>query len=243
MYSHHKEGRFESIIHGILESKTKKAFVIFATLGLLVASIMMFPSKLVLAKMLPGKSTNTFTIYIDTPPSSSIEETKRVADCVVGVLQKEKEIIDMELFLGEGSPLDYAGLVKGSGMKQGEQYAELVVNLTDKSTRTEKSFSMVQRIRPLLARSCGTIVPNTSIKMIEMPAGPPTLADIVVEVFGENNDKTIALAQEIHEILAQTQGLVDVDVMAVEPQLLAGFMGQHDLHLDLDVAAAQHKAE
>ena len=36
---------------------------------------------------------------------------------------------------------------------------------------------------------------------------------------------------------------VDIDMVAVEPQFLAGFMGQLHLHLDLDVTAAQDKAE
>ena len=92
-------------------------------------------------------------------------------------------------FLGEGSPLDYAGLVKGSGMKKGEQYGEVVVNLTDKSTRDEKSFSMVQRLRPIVNKECGGLVSNTSIRFIEMPAGPPTLADVVVEVYGKKIKK------------------------------------------------------
>lgn len=214
MYSHHKEGKFEAFIHTILISKSKKTIVIVTTLLFLALSIMMFPTKIVLAKMLPGKSTNTFTIYIDTPTGSSISETKKVSDCIKGILEKEKEITDFELFLGSGSPLDYAGLVKGSGMKQGEQYGEIVVNLTDKSTRSEKSFSMTQRLRPILNQNCQNIVPNSSIKLVEMPAGPPTLADIVVEVYGENNQKVISLANEIKTLLTKTDGLVDVDVMA-----------------------------
>ena len=216
MYSHHEEGKFEKFVHSILVDKSKKTMVIGITLFLLAAAIMMFPMKIVLAKMLPGKSTNTFTVYLDTPSKSSIDETKKVATCITNILQKEKEVIDIETFLGEGSPLDYAGLVKGSGMKKGEQYAEIVVNLTDKSERSEKSFSMTQRLRPILNKECGKLVNNTSIKLVEMPAGPPTLADIVVEVYGQDNRKVIALSNEVKNILQKTDGLVDVDVMADE---------------------------
>ena len=216
MYSHHEEGKFEKFVHSILVDKSKKTMVIGITLFLLAAAIMMFPMKIVLAKMLPGKSTNTFTVYLDTPSKSSIDETKKVATCITNILQKEKEVTDIETFLGEGSPLDYAGLVKGSGMKKGEQYAEIVVNLTDKSERSEKSFSMTQRLRPILNKECGKLVNNTSIKLVEMPAGPPTLADIVVEVYGQDNRKVIALSNEVKNILQKTDGLVDVDVMADE---------------------------
>jgi multidrug efflux pump subunit AcrB len=207
---------FENFVYNILNSKSKKLLVILITLAFLVGSVMMFPSKIVLAKMLPGKSTNTFSIYIDTPSGSSIEQTRDVANCVTNILQKEHEVTDIEVFLAQGAPLDYAGLVKGSGMKMGEQYSEIVVNLTDKHTRDEKSYAMVQRLRPLLNKSCSPLISGTSIKMIEMPAGPPTLADIVVEVYGKNNDKIIALSKEVSTILSNTDGLVDVDVMADE---------------------------
>lgn len=214
--AHKKHNRFENFIYNILDSKFKKFFVIVLIFASLVGSIMMFPTKLVLAKMLPGKSTNTFSIYIDTPSGSSIEQTTMVAQCVTDILQKEKEVTNIETFLAQGSPLDYAGLVKGSGMKRGEQYSEIVVNLTDKHTREEKSFNMVQRLRPVLNKECSTLVENTSIKMIEMPAGPPTLASIVVEVYGKDSAKVTSLSHEVATILSKTDGLVDVDVMADE---------------------------
>jgi len=92
-------------------------------------------NKLVLAKMLPGKSDNTYSIYIDTPTGSSIEQTKTVAECVTNILKGEKEVTNMSIFYGQGIPLDYAGLVKGASMKQSENLAEISVNLTDKHSQ------------------------------------------------------------------------------------------------------------
>lgn len=208
--------KLEKFIFEVLNDRSKKLIVILATLGALAASVMMLPTKIVLAKMLPGKSANTFSIYVDTPSGSSIEQTKSVTSCISSILSKEEEIINIEVFLGQGAPLDYAGLVKGSGMKMSENNAEIVVNLTDKHERDEKSFNMVQRLRPVLQRECQPIVKDTNIKMIEMPAGPPTLASIVVEVHGKDNDKIRALSYEVADILKKTQGLVDVDVMTDE---------------------------
>jgi len=217
MHHKHHQPKFESFVFNILQSKSKKFLVIFLTLAALAGSVMMLPSKLVLAKMLPGKSTNTYTVYVDTPSGSSIEQTKEVSACVTDILTQEPEVKDMELFLAQGSPLDYAGLVKGSAMKMGEQYAEIVVNLTDKHSREDKSFLMVQRLRPVIQQKCQSLIKGTNIKMIEMPAGPPTLASVVVEVYGKNNKKVIALGNEVAQILSKTKGLVDVDVMADEP--------------------------
>lgn len=214
--SHHNGSKFENFVFSILDKPSKKLLVILLVFGSLIGTVMMFPTKIVLAKMLPGKSTNTFSIYVDTPSGSSINQTKKVSECVTNILLKEEAVTDMETFLGQGSPLDYAGLVKGSGMKNGEQYAEIVVNLTDKHEREEKSFNMVHRLRPIIQKKCEPLVAGTNIKMVEMPAGPPTLSSIVVEVFGKNNKDTIALSNEVAKILKNTKGLVDVDVMADE---------------------------
>ncbi len=207
---------FEKIIYSILNSKFKKFLVLLITLLAFVGSVMMLPTKIVLAKMLPGKSANTYSVYVDTPTGSSIEQTKKVTVCVNKILEKEKEVKDIETYLGLGSPLDYAGLVKGSGFKRSENIAEIVVNLTNKHTRDEKSFMMVHRLRPVIQKSCEPIIKGTNIKMIEQPAGPPTLASIVVELYGQNSKKVRKIAGEIATILKNTKGLVDVDVMQDE---------------------------
>ena len=208
--------KLEQFIYGILDKKSKKMLVIVLTILAFFGSLLMFPSKLVLAKMLPGKSDNTFSVYIDAPTGSSIEQTKKVSSCVVDLLQKEKEVMNLELFLGQGIPLDYAGLVKGANMKSTENVAEICVNLTDKHERDEPSFLMTQRLRPLVQNECEKLVPGTSIKFIEQPAGPPTMASIVVEVYGENLEKIQNISSQAAGILSSTKGLVDVDVMAEE---------------------------
>ena len=55
--------KFESFVYNILNSKFKKTMVITLTIIAFFLSLLMFPTKLVLAKMLPGKSDNTFSIY------------------------------------------------------------------------------------------------------------------------------------------------------------------------------------
>jgi multidrug efflux pump subunit AcrB len=206
----------EKLIYNINGSKSKRWMVIIFTLVALGATIMMLPTKLVLARMLPGKSANTFSVYVDAPSGSSIEQTHQITDCVVDVLTHEKEVINSEVFLGMGAPLDYAGLVKGSTLKQGENVAEIVVNLTDKHHRDEPSFLMVHRLRPIIKKKCETLLPKTSIKMIEQPAGPPTMASIVVEVFSENENSIRTMAEKVKKVLEKTKGLVDVDIMQDE---------------------------
>jgi len=206
----------ENLVYFIITHTFTRWFVILGTMIALALSIMMLPTKLVKAKMLPGKSANTFSIYVDTPSGSSVEQTQMVTNCVVDILRDEKEVTDTEVFLGMGSPLDYAGLVKGSSMKQGENVAEIVVNLTDKHHRKERSYLMVHRLRPIIQKRCEGLVKGTSIKMIEQPSGPPTLASIVVEVTTPNLYTMRKVSSEVADILKNTKGLVDVDIMQEE---------------------------
>ena len=209
--------KFERYVFNILGSNAKQWMVILLTLLALAGSVMMLPTKVVLAKMLPGKSANTFSVYVHAPTASSIEQTRTVTQCVAGILQKEKEITDIEAYLGQGSPLDYAGLVKGSNFKNSENEAEIVVNLTDKHERDEPSFMMVHRLRPTIKANCEKVVPGTVIEMIEQPAGPPTLAAVVAEIYGKDYDGIYALAQKIAKIFGKTDGLVDINIMADDP--------------------------
>jgi len=206
--------KLENFVFWILQSKFRKAMVIILTIIAFFASLLMFPTKAVLARMLPGKSANTYSIYVDTPTGSSITQTKKVTQCVSDILRKEKEILNISTFYGQGIPLDYAGLVKGSAMKRTENVAEMSINLTPKEEREEPSFLMVSRLRPIIKGNCESVVPGTTIKMIEQPAGPPTLASIVVEVHGDNLKHIRKLSVEVANILSNTKDLVDVDIMA-----------------------------
>ena len=205
--------RLETFVYNILVSPQKKKMVLLLTFLAFLGSVFMFPTNIVLAKMLPGKSTNTFSIYVDLPNGSSYDENQKVNQCVVSLLQKEKEVRDIEVFSGMGSPLDYAGLVKGSGFKMGEHLSEIVVNLSDLHARDERSYSMVHRLRPIIQKECEPLVERTSIKMVEQPAGPPTLSALVIELYGEDEQTLRALSKELKSILENTPDLVDVDIL------------------------------
>ena len=203
----------ENFVYNIISKGRNKWMVTFLVIVSVIGAIMMLPTKIVKAKMLPGKSANTFTIYVDTATNASIEETQRVTDCVVNYMKHEKEVLNMSINLGQGAPLDYAGLVKGSAFKNLQNQAEIVINLTDKHDRGEASYLMVHRIRPEIQSFCGNIVPHTAIRFTEMPSGPPTLATVVIELFGKDDRLLRHTVERVAKILSNTEGLVDVDIM------------------------------
>jgi len=209
--------RFHKHVLDGVQSPAKRNFILIGTLFGFILSIMMIaPTKMVLAKMLPGKNNDTFTIYTTLAEGSSIQQTNKVTNCVVNLIQKEKEVTDLEVFLGMGAPLDFAGLIKGSHFKNSENVAEIVLNLTKKHHREEPSYMMVQRMRPAILNQCGSIYPHTDISFVEPPAGPPVLAAIVAEVYGSNADGIRKLSNRVSEVFKNTNGLVDVEIMQDE---------------------------
>jgi multidrug efflux pump subunit AcrB len=209
--------KFETLVNKGIQSSIQRKVILFGTLAAFILSVLMIaPTEIVKAKMLPGKNNDTFNIYINLASGSSIEQTKKVTDCVSSYIVKEKELLDTEVFLGMGSPLDFAGLIKGSQFKNAENVAEIVVNITKKHHRDEPSYMMVQRLRPVIQGACEKIYPDTKISFVEPPAGPPTLSAIVAEIYGDNAEGIRKLAYKIEDIFKHTKGLVDIDVMEDE---------------------------
>ena len=238
--SHHKQNKLEILIHNILKSKTQRIMVLLITLFLFAFSIYLIPLEIVKAKMLPGKDSDTFSIYVDLPEGSSILETKEVTTCISKQLQLEDDIIAISVFLGEGLPLDFAGMVKGSAMKNSENVAEMMVNLKRKEHREEPSYNLVHRIRPIIQEKCN--INKANIKFTEIPAGPPTLADVVAEVYGGDSfHSRREFALKVAKILKVQPTLVDVDVLADEPYKRYGLILNNNKVLRSEVSLEQVK--
>lgn len=206
----------ERSIYNILESRSKKLLVFTVTFVLFAVSIATIPLEIVKAKMLPGKDSNTFSLYVDLPTGSPVKHTKEVTSCITDYLQTEDAVLSSSVFLGEGLPLDFAGMVKGSSLKSEQNQAEIMVNIKKAHDREERSYKLVQRVRPIVQERCS--LHGANIKFIELPAGPPTLADIVVEIYGGNSAASREeFAQKVAKVLTDQEKLVDVDVMADEP--------------------------
>ncbi|MGB3751661.1 MAG: efflux RND transporter permease subunit [Arcobacteraceae bacterium] len=211
-----QHSKLEKLIYDILENRSKRMMVLFVTLFLFIATIAMIPTELIKAKMLPSKDSDTFSLYVDLPEGSSIEQTKEVTQCIAKELQKENQITSISVFLAEGLPLDFAGMVKGSALKDSENVAEIMVNIKRAKQREEQSFNLVSRIRPIVQKSC--TLHNANIKFVELPAGPPVLADVVAEVYGGDKfSNRLKVSHKIAKVFQQQKTLVDVDVLADEP--------------------------
>lgn len=208
--------KLEIFLYAILQSKMKRVLVISITFVLFCISIALIPLEIVKAKMLPGKDSDTFSLYVDLPEGSSLAQTKKVTQCIAQHLQQESVVTSISVFLAEGLPLDFAGMVKGSALKDGDNIAEIMVTTQRAAQRAEESFMMIHRIRPVIQKNCSLY--DANIKFIELPAGPPVLADVVAEVYGGKDfSSRLDFSNKIASVFRAQKTLVDVDVLADEP--------------------------
>ena len=71
--------KLEKFIYTILQDSKKANLIYLITLVLFILSVATFPTKIVKAKMLPSKDSDTFSIYVDLKDNSSINQTKEVS--------------------------------------------------------------------------------------------------------------------------------------------------------------------
>ncbi|AYJ80370.1 multidrug transporter AcrB [Aliarcobacter cryaerophilus ATCC 43158] len=206
--------RLEKFILDILNSKRKINLIYLITLLLFILSILTFPTKIVKAKMLPNKDSDSFSIYLDLKDGSSKYETKEVVDCIVKNLQNEENITNISAFISQGQPVDFAGLVKQSALKNSENQAELMINIKRFKDREITSYNLISNLRSKIQNSCKNTYEAT-IKFIELPAGPPVLASLVAEIYGGNNfERRRDFAIKIANIFKNQDTLVDIDILA-----------------------------
>jgi multidrug efflux pump subunit AcrB len=99
--------------------------------------------------------------------------------------------------------------------------ADVQVNLKPKHHRSEQSHDIALRLRPAVdsvARAYGA-----SVKLAEIPPGPPVMATLTAEVYGPTYEEQIAVADRVRQVFVETDGVVDVDwtVEAEHAQLRA----------------------
>lgn len=206
--------KFENYLLEVIKSNRKRKLFLFATTFIFIFSVWMIYSENVLARMLPGKNNNTFSVYVKGKSGTSVHETNDIVSCIVDNTIGLEEVTNIETFVGTPGPLDFAGLMKEKMFNINENHAEIVVNLTNKHDREIASFNIVQNLRHTILENCSDKAANTNLSFVEPPAGPPVLASIVAEVYSNNDTSREYIAEVIEDSFNATKGLVDVDILS-----------------------------
>ena len=203
---------YNATLRPLLDRRGLGLAILVVTGVLFVGSVALALTGLVPLKMLPFDNKNEFQLLVDLPESATLETTDGVVREVEEFLATIPEVTDYTSSVGMGSPMDFNGLVRHYYLRRAPNLADIRVNLLHRKQRTMSSHALGLRIRDdvdAIARRNGA-----SIKVVEIPPGPPVLSTLVAEIYGQPHhtyDDLVAASQIVKERMSQESGVVDLD--------------------------------
>jgi multidrug efflux pump subunit AcrB len=172
-------------------------------------SLILFVTKSVTVKLLPFDNKSEIQVIVDLPRGSSLEETDRVLQMAADRLRGLKELSSIQAYTGTAAPFNFNGLVRHYYLRGEPEQGDLQVNLTTKDERHRTSHEIALEMRKNLAGM--PIPPGTSIKVVEVPPGPPVIATLLAEVYGPDAETRREVARQLRNIFHNVPFIVDDD--------------------------------
>ncbi|MFN2349449.1 MAG: efflux RND transporter permease subunit [Thioalkalivibrio sp.] len=180
-----------------------------AIVVLILVSVSLAYFQAVVLKMLPFDDKSEFQVVLDMQEGSSLEQTSRALHEMGAYLATVPEVTNYQVYAGTASPINFNGLVRQYYLREGAHMGDIQVNLLDAKQRDRKSHQVALSVRDPLREITARY--GASVKVVEVPPGPPVLSPIVAEVYGLDYDGQIEVARQLREVFESTDGIIDVD--------------------------------
>jgi len=216
--------RYRKTMTKLVSSKLSRTkFLTIIIMALLVAfSLVLF--KLVKVKMLPFDNKSEIQVIIDTDEGTTLESTQSLAQEIADYLININEVDNYQIYTGLSSPFNFNGLIRHYYLRKGSNVSDIQVNLIPKVNilnpfdwiegtlghkRWAQSHAIAKKIRPEVEKIAKKH--HASVKIAEVPPGPPVLQTIVAEVYGPDYKQCKKIATQIMSIFKKNKDIVDVD--------------------------------
>ena len=216
----HKESGEESKLHRTFErlmrpfldretGRRARGWLYGGTVAIIGVAMLLVVAQLVVLKMLPFDNKSEFQVVVDMPEGTSIEQTARVLDAMAESIERVPEVTDYQVYAGTASPINFNGLVRQYYLRSDSNTGDIQVNLVDKDHRKRSSHEIARSVRDELAaigREFGA-----SVKIAEVPPGPPVMSPIVAEIYGPDYEEQKLLGRRLEAMFRDTPDIVDID--------------------------------
>jgi len=207
---------YRRVASPIIRTK-RSAWIFLGSVGVATLLVMgLFYTKSVTVKLLPFDNKSEIAVVADLPEGASLEDTERVLLAASDIAKQLPEVTSVQVYAGTPAPFNFNGLVRHYYLREAPELGELQVNLTARGERSRASHLIALELRDKLK---GLNPPEgTSIKVVEVPPGPPVLATLLAEVYGPDSKTRRAVMNEVKKIFASVPFIVDVDDSVGEPR-------------------------
>lgn len=191
------------------KGRKRRWYLLAAIMSLIFGAIYLVINQSAILKMLPFDNKSEFQVVVDMPEGTSLERTAETLQALSEYLKTVPEVTDIEAYAGTAAPINFNGLVRQYYLRSGPNVGDLQVNLVEKAERDRKSHDIALAVRPELTKIAKEY--NASIKVVEVPPGPPVLAPVVAEIYGQDYELQMQLAKRVRGYFQSTEGMVDID--------------------------------
>ncbi|MBJ7405785.1 MAG: efflux RND transporter permease subunit, partial [Bradyrhizobium sp.] len=209
----HDEGRlgrlYRRFAAPIVRSK-RSAWLFLLGVGIAtLLSMTLFATKSVTVKLLPFDNKSEIAVVVDLPEGASLEATERTLFGAAEIARQLPEVTSLQSYAGTPAPFNFNGLVRHYYLRERPELGEVQVNLAARGQRKRASHEIALELREKL-KALGP-PPGTSIKVVEVPPGPPVLSTLLAEVYGPDATTRRAVTAELKKIFAEVPFIVDID--------------------------------
>ncbi len=191
---------YARLMSPLLDNRALAKMSLWVVLLLFIGATLLPMLRLVPLKLLPFDNKNEVQILIDMPESASLERSAAVARGIAAQVVRLPEVQAVAAFVGIPSPIDFNGMVRRYYQRQAPNLAELRLTLADKAEREQQSHALVLRMRALLEPYNRE---GISVKVIEVPPGPPVLSTLVAEIYGDTLTPYSSQKNAAHILMAR----------------------------------------
>ncbi len=200
---------FRNALDNMLEHPKRARWFLLALAVAFVLSIALPAVKLVKFRMLPDANQTSFLVEVDTPPTSSVAASARVAEIIGAKIASYPEVSDYEVYAGIHSVPDLAALLQGSVFRGAPNEADIRVNLLPKGERKMQSAPFVAQIRPDLQKLAARY--GSTLRILQVPPGPPVRDTILAKIYGPDPEVRRAIAARVVGMMQHERGVVDIN--------------------------------
>ena len=192
-------GAYRRLLGWTLDRRWLPVVVGFATLALVISFI---PLRIVGQEFIPQEDDNLFSINVQMPVGTAVEETGRVMADVENRLRAMPEVDSLFTAVGRGG---FAG--------QQEQNGQISVQLVDKSRRSASLSDIIGQVRRI-----GATLPDVQLRT-QVPSpllgGPGAPVNVVMT--GQDYGVLQQITDQVLEIVRNTPGAVEVRTSQLVP--------------------------
>ena len=200
---------YHRLMQPLIRSRALRSLFLAGVALLLVGAMATVGVGFTTVKMLPHDNKSEVQVVIDAPEGFTLEQTNAAARELAGVFRTMPEVTDYQVYVGTSAPFNFNGLVRHYFLRSGANVADIQVNFVHKEKRDLQSHDLAKKVRDMLVPVAEPL--GVTLKVAEIPPGPPVMSTLVAEIYGPTMDGRLEIADQVREIFATTDGVVDVD--------------------------------